>query len=503
MGAGQGLSLAVELMEMILEDAHVCDVLRCRQLSKTICELIDNSPSLQYRIELLLSGMEDTGFNDQTVSENREILREYLSRWTTLRPDVLVHTELPLGEDPVWTIKGDLFCQVLSSKIDITLLPSRIRDAPSQRWSSQRWSLPMVDSYAFEVDVSQDLVLFQYREGNGFCIKALSLSSGEKHPGSTCDAIVIETSHLEGIDELTTKLVVLKDEVLVGVYPMISTTCVSLSIVDWRTGATIWTLAQTEFTSFLFLDDAHILTSSINRRPYAPKISIINFRISHCPTISLLFPNFLRPVYEIQLTAGQTPPSTTVLRKRTTYPFQITTSDKIFTLAVFGNSRSLPHFVVPSWVLKREIVRIRQEMSSASEEEVVVPWNSWGPRGTAFFPDISRTLFADSSLSASGMIYITKEAGSIVLYDFNRFALRRDASLGETDVSIIGSSPHEVDSALFKEPITTRLLWRKFVTQLKVDADAQFGVVHDSFLMCHGMRRIFQGGRRRLEVISF
>lgn len=188
MGAGQGLSLAVELMEMILEDAHVCDVLRCRQvrkqirslrtcpslsfssskLSKTICELIDNSPSLQYRIELLLSGMEDTGFNDQTVSENREILREYLSRWTTLRPDVLVHTELPLGEDPVWTIKGDLFCQVLSSKIDITLLPSRIRDAPSQRWSSQRWSLPMVDSYAFEVDVSQDLVLFQYREGNGY-----------------------------------------------------------------------------------------------------------------------------------------------------------------------------------------------------------------------------------------------------------------------------------------------------------------------------------------------
>ena len=45
------------------------------QLSRSFSKYIDGSLALQYRIELLLAGMEDCGTSNQPVSEKRNLLR--------------------------------------------------------------------------------------------------------------------------------------------------------------------------------------------------------------------------------------------------------------------------------------------------------------------------------------------------------------------------------------------------------------------------------------------
>ena len=73
-----------------------------------------------------------------------------------------------------------------------------------------------------------------------FRVKALSLSTGEQHPDAICDAFKIETPEPLLVESAMADLTIMKNRVVVGIYdrdaafPSYS----SLSVMDWRTGAT-------------------------------------------------------------------------------------------------------------------------------------------------------------------------------------------------------------------------------------------------------------------------
>lgn len=238
----------------------------------------------------------------------------------------------------------------------------------------------------------------------------------------------------------------------------------------------------------MLLDDTHILTSSICETVNAPKISVINSRLTSLPKIIFLFPELLVEPhhYDVELNAAPSSLSTPLVPERNRSPTFTATSDKILTLTVFDGVSNNPVFIVPSWVLQKAIATIGREIHSPSEEDIVVPWEQWGPEGTAFFPTTRLSILESTLFSVSGMLYITEENGSIVLYDFNRFALRRDASLGTTENCTIESDPNKHECETFAEPFSASLPWRKFVTPLKVEPDVTIGIVDNSVLVYRG-----------------
>lgn len=247
------------------------------------------------------------------------------------------------------------------------------------------------------------------------------------------------------------------------------------------------TLPETTFYSYVILDDDHLLLVFICPAANAPKISVINFRNPEHSKISFLFPEISQEhdAYHLHLSGGSTP---SAIPNRPTFPPFITaTTDKIITLSVFTDSSDRFLFVLPSWVLKQEVERVRRDVDLSTQEEIVVPWHLWGPRGTAFFPTIPRTFIRaeNASISTSGAIQMTVEDRYIVLRDFNRYALRRDVTLGHEDTSAITSGSNEVHCDLFKHPFSACLPWRKFKTELRLERDLPVAFMHEAIIVLH------------------
>ncbi len=163
-----------ELSNLSRED---CGLINLTQLSRYVCEIIDSSYMLQYRIDLLLAGLEDLGYGVPSVRDKRELLQKYVSARDTLEPEILActHEDHDYPDSDLyryWDIFDGLITQVTDTGVKFVQLPSPIRGL-----SYRQWELPIVSPIICGVDPSQDLLLAVcFIDNTGYVVALVSTS---------------------------------------------------------------------------------------------------------------------------------------------------------------------------------------------------------------------------------------------------------------------------------------------------------------------------------------
>lgn len=119
-------------------------------------DLIDRTPSLQYKIELLLAGMVDGPSSSLGKGEKLELLRRHQHAHHTLSADVLSKTrDVPEQREYVYSTNGLLIEYVEPSLVAISSPPSIMRGIPGMSWEFRAdFELENVI-----VDIAQDLLV--------------------------------------------------------------------------------------------------------------------------------------------------------------------------------------------------------------------------------------------------------------------------------------------------------------------------------------------------------
>lgn len=161
-------------------------------------------------------------------------------------------------------------------------------------------------------------------------------------------------------------------------------------------------------------------------------------------------------------------------------PFFINSSDRILALeahiaSTLNVSVDLDtRIFIPTWVL---LNYVHQYRGHESLDDVVIPWESWGPENTRILTGPFRR-----GCSTNGTNYASSADGFGELCEFNRFAVRRflQAPFYDDDVKCeVVTEPSVVESDLFEGPVVTSLPYLKFTTQLPVSDDEVLVLTED------------------------
>ncbi|KZS94885.1 hypothetical protein SISNIDRAFT_502382 [Sistotremastrum niveocremeum HHB9708] len=105
-----------EIFEIIFSVLDVPTLVRSKTLSRRFYEIIENSSSLQYRIELLRDGLEDYPSN-HTSAQKLQKLVDRRQSWATMRPIKRIRGHMP--KFFFWHFSGGLFVSVLGDDVDM------------------------------------------------------------------------------------------------------------------------------------------------------------------------------------------------------------------------------------------------------------------------------------------------------------------------------------------------------------------------------------------------
>ncbi|KDQ56146.1 hypothetical protein JAAARDRAFT_36939 [Jaapia argillacea MUCL 33604] len=89
-------SLPTELTITILNDLNLYTLLGCRRLSSHIKSIIDDTPILQYKIELGITGMTDGPNTTMTIEERRTRLKNYQDAWANVESKAMEASPTPM-----------------------------------------------------------------------------------------------------------------------------------------------------------------------------------------------------------------------------------------------------------------------------------------------------------------------------------------------------------------------------------------------------------------------
>ncbi|KAI9445330.1 hypothetical protein H4582DRAFT_910180 [Lactarius indigo] len=173
-------ALPTELTLRILSFFDPAELVLFRRVNSFFKSLVDETTTLQYRIALFASGMEDGPPGDLHAYERLELLRKYEASWKNLEWNE--HTTIPLPVGPLWELYGNVWAHSRGSDaIEFIQIPSRLRGIPMRQWTL-RFDYDLRD---FGMDPSQDLLVIieNFRRSPNICrIQLRTLSTGEKHP---------------------------------------------------------------------------------------------------------------------------------------------------------------------------------------------------------------------------------------------------------------------------------------------------------------------------------
>ncbi|KAI0058200.1 hypothetical protein BV25DRAFT_1305561 [Artomyces pyxidatus] len=285
------LLLPTEVVLMVLEDLNLGDLLNLRLTCRELNNVIKDSVILQYKIELAASGMVDCPGGQLSTVSRLEMLQRHQRAWrdfSVLEP-VLIPPPRGLGENEramVIFSEGILaYLYVESggpnSTICFTQLPSKLRRVDYRRWYlhyDRRLRLLFED---LSIDASQDLLLFvtASEDRNIPVVHVHSLSTGHPHQeGPVSGTIGIEHGSL-----VFPKIEICGD--YIGMVISSDRRLMKVSIWNWKTGViqTESAVNPSQYTTFCFLDDSHILVQSLPVPLIAPAplLQVYNFRTAH------------------------------------------------------------------------------------------------------------------------------------------------------------------------------------------------------------------------------
>ncbi|EPQ57723.1 hypothetical protein GLOTRDRAFT_119781 [Gloeophyllum trabeum ATCC 11539] len=188
--------LPTELLERTLEKLEIQALVACRQLSRRVKRVIDESVVLQYKIELETAGMEDGPRSEISTAERLQRLRKHTDSWASTQFGSV--EKLRGGRGSMLRLSGNVFCRCLGpSTLVLNILPGNLRGVKAKEWRLDDLGF-VIENYA--IDAAQDLLVIVSRtpEQDGAAVSSsthmihcLSLSTGQAHPHAARPKILL------------------------------------------------------------------------------------------------------------------------------------------------------------------------------------------------------------------------------------------------------------------------------------------------------------------------
>ncbi|KAI0299467.1 hypothetical protein BC826DRAFT_33585 [Russula brevipes] len=446
-------SLPDELISEILEYTDCKTLLSCRTSCLRLKNIVDQSSTLQYIIELFGTGMCDGQSGGVSSAERLDRLRRSQASWKS--PTWREPADFPYSKKicsvPA-AVSGNLmvFYSIGSGtyrKQDLLLLrfPSELRGIPEQQWSL---ILDCSHINAVCVDDSQDLLCFLSIPD----VHVRTLSTGEIHPLTNAVGPIysfanraVAPGYLQIYDDLLMSVIDLVEHYIL--------------VINWRTGGHVAKIPSFAYAQCAFLDRSNIIFSYDNRDIGERKVRLravtlpntaddtplhsYDFEIptlkDNCfPAAHSLSANTLTSNHSASYVPGifHTDPRGRLLALEIETILEETCADGLrqdFNLYILY----VPHDTILSSI----------EAHASNTETVIVPWKTWGPGNTRLIKVPNGTLnFYPRSMLVCGMHALTRQSEplsqreSLRIMDYHP---RRVARIQATeDMYIRGEGPN-------------------------------------------------------------
>ncbi|KAI0059704.1 hypothetical protein BV25DRAFT_1828684 [Artomyces pyxidatus] len=378
------LPLPNELLLGILENLPVRDVLACNATCRHLRDLITDSVTLQYAIELFACGMLDGAQGPHTVPvpDRLDRLRHYAVAWERLL--WTNHISLPhvAGFRLPLVVSGDtlLFLHVadldgMVSRAYVQRLPSALREIEEHR------VIPRFPAHSalsdFNISSDQDVLVFgELRSQHPPRLHIRSLSTGEIHPLAGMLSVTDAAAPITAIHDL-------HGDFLLEAVRVIGSPD-KLNLRNWKSGVVEAEGMPISFEHAIFLDDHHILSveSSTYELHHSPCVHVTSLVTAKYAPASYVFalPDFMREIVTYADTYTR-PLETTTAPRGCFYPDP---ADRLITIKIETSQSG--NFAID--VLASTFVRyIAAHPTSPDKPTISVPWNDWGTHGARITVD--------------------------------------------------------------------------------------------------------------------
>ncbi|KAF8973551.1 hypothetical protein BDZ97DRAFT_1775683 [Flammula alnicola] len=426
------IMLPNELFIQILGNLDYQNLLACMEVCSKFRDLIIGTASLQYIIELAVSGQRDRSQSCTTSSADQlQCLENHQSAWKNLKWSR--ELKIPMADGGLWELFGGVLAQTTpQGELVFHQLPSDLRGIEERSWKlGPDFGMRVRD---FAIDPPQDLlVLMESPNGEAeqeYRLHLRSLSTGKPHP--LAKNAVLSLPQVESDIEVSYNIQIFGD--LIGVYFFPSSIPENeVGLWDWKTSELLVNIFHEDLHSFSLLSDRWIVLSLVDEDG-RPLLHAINFREESSERLEIYDAEtgqfFVYPPldedswvhsFEIRADPGfLSGENTTVSFSRDAEYFILVLT---ISLTVGHVDKNLIHFVPSTHLL-----------SVLEDADDFHDWESWIPGDTR--------MQMTSRLEPSnvwvcyvyGTKFVTAEPAlggkcglSVRLYDFNDLALRRDA----------------------------------------------------------------------------
>ncbi|KAH8099920.1 hypothetical protein BXZ70DRAFT_1065024 [Cristinia sonorae] len=416
-----------EILEIILLGVEVQSVVRVRQVCRKFNGLICNSISIQYRIELVIDGLEDGPPGGKSISDRLETLRSRRSAWTAMQPtyERVIEFQIPNAMNicPRIATRGH-FAWVAwandseQAHLHILQVPSVYRGIPEKEWvieggvgNGDGVSFASAECVAIEPDEDL-LVVVENRDGD-FTPVLRSLTTGQYHP----EAIESELPSMEGVEY---------DVVVVDVFQQYA--CVlfngfwgdikQVHLYNWKTGEILLYMEYMP-AGFAFVSEQYFLIAHSNRDDVRMTLSVFDLRtfprddaifMSKPSDVAIVATAQLHlPIYKgeaMQIIASSPHPR----KHHANVPFYVGDNQVFVIRATLEDDQTLT-LVVPWSTIQRGIRKCQEERKQSLE------WGEWGPKGYSPIPEPKPEL---QSLPKGMSPFLRPDMTAKHLYNFER-----------------------------------------------------------------------------------
>ncbi|OCH93013.1 hypothetical protein OBBRIDRAFT_885872 [Obba rivulosa] len=270
------LPIPDELFLEITKDLDITSIMRCRQVCRLLCSVIDGSAYVGYRVELALAGMEDGPPGEFNLEERLQKLRS-LQRalWQELCPTSALQIiprsgPLTLYEPPLasW-LRGGTWAYIGEDRRSVWLFTpsSSIRGTPGCIRSIPDLGFNLVNLLCDPVQNLVALIQSEPHEQLGMKIH-LRTMDGTTHPSASTSFLQLKTvpsvAQPEGFDVHGDFLAIGYD-FFMSIHQVPNNDWNAAAIWNWKTGALVLGLYGCESVSCAFLSDRYILLTIVVR----------------------------------------------------------------------------------------------------------------------------------------------------------------------------------------------------------------------------------------------
>jgi hypothetical protein len=431
-------SLPNELIAIVFDELDVVSLLRCKQVCQLFRSVITTNVQLLYKTELFFGRFENGRHCNLDTAGRLRACRQYQQAWNNLSFPEFKFIDMQGGL--AWELSGGVLCQAMQSRSGLACvqLPCKFKNIPEREWTINDFGFEIRD---FTIDTSQDLIVVLEVVGvipNRICnVHLRTLMTGEHHPMTV---VPFMTHLLSDMHEEVRFLIQVCG-------PRIAILCQDrgddpnsrLVVWDWKSGQQKLYLRDADLRSFSFVTEDLLLVGIVESDETPPRLDIFSIdsfdkEIEEYKDVNYIcgleYPKMKADVLDMLIRSEPSPgwsPSQTVQT-----PFFFARSDRIFTITMRVSPENNSTEECTVLIVPLSTIMAQVELSRNTQKRIV-PWVRWGPNGSYMLLRSPSEIWV---CYVYGMKFIQllpwKKGNSARVYDFNKYAARRDVRNEQT-----------------------------------------------------------------------